>query len=179
MLRACGCLLDLREMVPRGRGLHLPLAEEVQGQDDDGHADAGRGGDGEGDQRDQDSPEVSGGGGCSGRGERDRGPPPAPPPPCPGRFQIPTSGQDRPLSSRPLCCPHPGVPCNCPACTSRTTPPALCLFFQPALAPWASLTSVRALPPCNLGTWWEGDSWTALCAAKTIRSIIKPCPSSF
>ena len=52
ILRACGCLLDLREMVPRGRGFHLPVAEEVQGQDDHELAGAGRGSNRQGDQRD-------------------------------------------------------------------------------------------------------------------------------
>lgn len=55
----CGCLLVLREMVPRGHGVHLPLPGEVQGQDDHEHADAGRGSDGGADQHDQHSMAVS------------------------------------------------------------------------------------------------------------------------
>lgn len=66
----CGCLLVLREMVPRGHRLHLPLADEVQGQADREHADAGRGSHGEADQHDQHSLAVSLGTAQEGRGTR-------------------------------------------------------------------------------------------------------------
>lgn len=54
-----GCFLVLREMVPRGHRLHLPLADEVQGQAGHKHADAERGRDGEAAQHDQHSLAVS------------------------------------------------------------------------------------------------------------------------
>lgn len=52
-------LLDLREVVSRGRGLHLPVAEEVHGQDVHEHAGAGRGADRPGAQHDQHALAVS------------------------------------------------------------------------------------------------------------------------
>lgn len=62
ILRAFGCLLDLREVVQCGRGLHLPMAEEVQGQDDHEHSGVESGADEQGDQRHQHSQAVSGDG---------------------------------------------------------------------------------------------------------------------
>uniref|UniRef100_A0A5F9D0W3 Kinesin-like protein n=1 Tax=Oryctolagus cuniculus TaxID=9986 RepID=A0A5F9D0W3_RABIT len=46
-------LSDLREMVQPGCGVHLPVAEEDQGQDGREHAGAGRGDERDGDQHDQ------------------------------------------------------------------------------------------------------------------------------
>lgn len=57
--RCSGCLLVLREVVPRGHRLYLPMADEVQGQAGHKHADAERGSDGEADQHDQHSLAVS------------------------------------------------------------------------------------------------------------------------
>lgn len=121
-----GCLLVLREMVPRGHRLYLPMADEVQGQADHKHADAERGSDGEADQHDQHSLAVSLGMGWEGQ----EGPHPGfSHHPVLGSYRPLLPGRPSPLSSRSLCSAAISESLsNRPICTSRTMPPALCLF---------------------------------------------------
>lgn len=156
MLRACGCLLDLWEVVQCGRGLHLPMAEEVQGQDDHEHTGVERGGDEQGDQRHQHSQAVSG------DGVRGLGPTPAPTPTLAsastlswkvaGRYFRPgltPEGQTSLL-------PNAGaVHTNCPIYTSRAMHPTLPVF-QSTPAPWSSISSGKALL-YNLEGWVVGE----------------------
>lgn len=81
--------LVLWEMVPRGHWLHLPMADEGQGQADHEHADAERGSDGEADQHNQHSLAVSLG---TGRGGQEG--------PCPGFSHHPGQESHRPLLPR-------------------------------------------------------------------------------
>ena len=129
MLRACGCLLDLWEVVQCGRGLHLPVAEEVQGQDDHEHTRVERGGDEQGDQRHQHSQAVSR------DGVRGLGPTPTPTPTLASASTL--SWKVAGLYFQPGLTPEGqtsllpnagAVHTNCPIYTSRATPPALCLF---------------------------------------------------
>lgn len=177
ILRACGCLLDVWEMVSRGHGLHLSVAEEVHGQDVHEYAGAGRGGDRRGDQHDQHAMAVSEGMGWEGREARARLPPlpawvttlswraaisPASPCPC-ARVPRPPSTRARLL--------------NCPISASQLAPQHTPIS-KLALSPWVSLSSVRALPspqpqPGNLG----GRQALGLLSLlpQATQSSVKPC----
>lgn len=118
-------------MVPRGHGLHLPVAEEDQGQDDHQHAGAGRGSDGRRDQHDQHSLAVSGDA-VGGPGGTRAHAPPRPwlqSPPCPGRLHIPASSQDltSELQTSLLSSTRASI-FHHPVDSSRATLPTLCLF---------------------------------------------------
>lgn len=143
-------LLDLREVVPRGHGLHLPVAEEVHGQDVHEHAGAGQGGDGQGDQHDQHSLAVRTGMGWEGRG--------GPGPICHPRLASVTTQSRRvkvSTSSRDLASELQGPPLP-----SATQCPDTCLFCS------LVCNSILRCPlaqsgPCqppgpNLETWVGG-----------------------
>ena len=136
ILRACGCLLDLWEVVQCGRGLYLPMAEEVQGEDDHEHSGVESRADEQGDQRHQHSQAVSG------DGVRGLGPTPSPTPTLASASTL--SWKVAGLYFQPGLTPEGqssllptarAARSNCPIYTPRATPPTLCLFPDLLLPP--------------------------------------------